>query len=133
MSLTSHDLVHGGFYRRQGSPDIIGRLDLKNPTKAIWIGENDFYFGINVWDGIPLTPEILREWFGFDLHSASSVSEGWSKGFNPVTKDFLIYLKRVLDGTPFFYRNGHHEIKHVHELQRLHLALTGKPLEGGPK
>jgi len=78
---------------------------------------------------IPLTPEILRDWFGFGLINQSEVFEGWFKGKNPVTKDYLIYLKRIRDGSPFFYRNGRHELKYVHQLQRLFHALTGEPLK----
>ena len=79
-------------------------------------------------EGIPLTPEILTEWFGFEMIHRSGVSEGWFKGTNPVTKDYLVYLKRIRDGTPFFFDNGHHEMKYVHQLQRLYHALTGEPL-----
>jgi hypothetical protein len=78
---------------------------------------------------IPLTPEILTEWFGFEMIHRSGVSEGWFKGTNPVTKDYLVYLKRIRDGTPFFFDNGHHEMKYVHQLQRLYHALTGEPLK----
>lgn len=85
--------------------------------------------------GIPLTEEWFLK-FGFQRHDEGSVSIQFSYGTNPVTQDYLIYLKWIKDyenkyqlkGLPF-YQNGHFEIKTVHQLQNLVNALCGEELE----
>ncbi len=76
---------------------------------------------------IPLTPEIL-ECAGFD-RVLIEINDWylWSIGINPVTKDFLFSLKEHRNKI-FFYRNAHHQIQYLHELQNLFFALTGQEL-----
>lgn len=83
---------------------------------------------------IPLTEEILLK-CGFVCFAESEVSKGFSIGTNPVTNDHMVTLtwlkdifKNNLDNYPFF-KNGHHVIKHLHQLQNLYFALTGQELE----
>ena len=91
--------------------------------------ENRNWVAASYFDPIPLTPEILTEWFGFGLLKGHGVSDSYVKGINPVTVDYMIDVYQFEDepGT-FLYRNGGHKIKFVHELQRLYHALTGEPL-----
>lgn len=87
------------------------------------------------YEPIPLTEEWLLK-FGFKRHDKGSVSAQFSYGTNPVTQDYLIYLKWIKDyqsnyqlkGFPF-YNNGHFEIKTVHQLQNLIHSLCGEELE----
>jgi len=87
----------------------------------------------DVVSGIPLTVEWLLK-FGFNRHDDGSVSAQFSIGTNPVTKDFMMYLIWIKSSKDYslkyfpFYRNGHHIIKYVHQLQNLYFALTGKEL-----
>ena len=90
---------------------------------------------INSFNPIPLTKEWLLK-FGFQRHDQGSVSAQFSYGTNPVTQDYLIYLKWIkdyendyhLNGFPF-YQNGYFEIKHVHQLQNLIFTLCGEELK----
>ncbi len=83
---------------------------------------------------IPLTEEWLLK-FEFQRHDEGSVSAQFSYGTNPVTQDYIIYLKWIkdyendyqLNGFPF-YQNGHFEIKTVHQLQNLYFSLCGEEL-----
>ena len=84
-------------------------------------------------DPIPLTEQWLID-FGFERKD-EGVSAQFHIGENPITLDWLfdvIWLKDHVDHSlkqyPF-YRNGHFEMKHVHELQNLYFALTGKQLK----
>lgn len=95
------------------SPNVVGRL----------------------YKPIPLTEEWLLK-FGFQRHDEGCVSAQFSYGINPVTQDYLIYLKWIKDyendyqliGFPF-YQNGYFEIKTVHQLQNLYFSLCGEELE----
>lgn len=72
---------------------------------------------------IPLTEKWLLD-FGF-------TQDQWGNfyiGENPITKDYLFYIKTNSTGV-FFYRNGHHKIQYVHQLQNLYFALTGEELK----
>ena len=80
--------------------------------------------------------EITEDWlvrFGFEKRE-SSVCDSFHIGINPITKDWLfdiVWLKDMKDYSyeefPF-YKNGFHELKHVHQLQNLYFALTGEEL-----
>jgi hypothetical protein len=82
---------------------------------------------------IPITEEWLLK-CGFDKRE-SSVCDAFYIGINPITKDWLfdiVWLKNMMDYSYedfAFYRNGHHKIHSVHQLQNLYFALTGEELE----
>lgn len=98
------------------------------------IGSSDFS-DRPIEDFLPI--ELTEEWLlklGFDKKEDGSVSCQYHIGNNPLTHDYvvsLVWLKRLpnyeLEGFPF-YRNGHHTIKNVHQLQNLYFALTGQEL-----
>ncbi len=82
---------------------------------------------------IPISEEWLLK-FGFKKRE-SGVCDSFYIGFNPVTHDWLfdlVWLKKMMDysyeGNPF-YKNGHHEVKYIHQLQNLYFALTQTELE----
>lgn len=79
---------------------------------------------------IPITEEWLIK-FGFEI-SEDSYSDNLGNhicshkealfGENPITYDYMIILKNLGDG--WFYKNSHHKINYVHELQNLYFSLT---------
>ena len=77
-------------------------------------------------DRIPLTTEWLTK-FGYTMRE-SSVCNQWWNGLNNVTHDWLVDITEMIDDGSFFYRNGKHVIKYVHELQNLHYMLSGEML-----
>jgi len=88
---------------------------------------------LTFYEPIPITEEWLLK-FGFKKRE-SGVCDSFYIGFNPVTHDWLfdlVWLKKMMDysyeGNPF-YKNGHHEVKYIHQLQNLYFALTQTELE----
>ena len=77
---------------------------------------------------IPLTEEWLYN-FGFSVRKESSNFYSFGYGQNPITKDWMLLLKYFEDENRFFFMNGHHTIKYVHQLQNLYFALTNNELE----
>jgi DNA-directed RNA polymerase subunit M/transcription elongation factor TFIIS len=77
---------------------------------------------------IPLTKEWLYN-FGFSVRKESSNFYYFGYGENPRTKDWMLCLKYFEDENRFFFMNGHHTIKYVHQLQNLYFALTGEELK----
>ena len=75
---------------------------------------------------IPLTPEWLER-LGFKKREGGVCYEWWN-GINEVTHDWLVSITEMKDNGQFFYRNGKHTIKYVHQLQNLFFALTGEEL-----
>ena len=75
---------------------------------------------------IPLTPEWLER-LGFEKRESGVCYEWWN-GINEVTHDWLVSITEMKDNGQFFYRNGKHTIKYVHQLQNLFFALTGEEL-----
>ena len=73
---------------------------------------------------IPLTPSWLER-MGFEYEKG--LNTYWSIGVNPITKDYLLVIK--CNNECFYYRNIHHKLKYVHQLQNLYFALTGKEIE----
>ena len=78
---------------------------------------------------IPLTQEWLIN-FGFEkreeVENANFVKFGL--GENPITKDWIVLIKHFVDDNIFFYNNGFHTIKSVHQLQNLYFSLANKEL-----
>lgn len=95
----------------------------------------EFGIGVVAWNNIKPIP-ITEEWllkFGFEKREGS-VCDSFYIGLNPITHDWLfdlVWLKNMMDysyeGNPF-YKNGHHEVKYIHQLQNLYFALTQKEL-----
>lgn len=78
------------------------------------------------WRYIPLDEEWLQRFgFAFRLENGRRIQA--FIGDNPVTHDWLFDIKIVYDY--WFYRNGHHRIDYVHQLQNLYHSLTGVELE----
>ena len=78
---------------------------------------------------IPLTPSVLTEWCGFSCKQGGSDNiYEWHIGNNPVTHDWLFCITEFRHDNTFFYRNGYHVIKYLHQLQNLYFALTGEEL-----
>ena len=77
-------------------------------------------------DRIPLTVEWLIN-FGYTKREGSFCNQWWN-GLNDVTHDWLVDITEMIDDGSFFYRNGKHVIKYVHELQNLHYMLSGEML-----
>jgi hypothetical protein len=80
---------------------------------------------------IPLTEDRLMR-FGMEVYTDGVTCKGWSVGINPLTRDFLFTLTwmKNMNGEleELFYRNGHHVITYVHQLQNLYFALTNTEL-----
>ena len=96
-------------------------LALKNVHYGVWFEHK----GLDFINPIKLTEEWLKD-FGFEIKYEISYIIGSFLGLNPITKDHLIYLTNTGDG--WFYKNGFHKIKHVHQLQNLYFVLTGQEL-----
>jgi hypothetical protein len=76
---------------------------------------------------IPLTEEWLLK-FGFKTRVTIGHSVQYFIGINPITRDWLLDILWLEDYKYPFYRNGHFEIKYVHQLQNLYFALTNEEL-----
>ena len=106
------------FSKQRGKPIQINAI--KSNLKGVYYGE-DMPGELEVWADIkwlkpiPLTEEWLLK-FGFVKDKLTNYD--WYKG------DFEICLPSY-----FKYKESHiHNIKHVHQLQNLYHALTGKEL-----
>jgi len=73
-----------------------------------------------------LTEEKLIE-FGFEKKEYS-VSSDWHIGTNPVTHDWMLTITKLEGIDYFFFQNGGHQIRYVHQLQNLYFLLTGEEL-----
>lgn len=78
--------------------------------------------------GIELSEEILLK-CGFEKRPESLNFVYYGFGTNPVTYDWMICLKYFKDENRFFFLNGHHTIKYLHQLQNLYWCLCGEELE----
>ena len=78
---------------------------------------------------IELSEEILLK-CGFEKRQQTNSSNFFTFGFgdNPITRDWIIVIKYFKDENKFFYNNGFHIIKHLHQLQNLYFALTNEEL-----
>ena len=144
--MKAEDLFDGGWYKYMGDtetrmPDRKQpiRLKITDSFDFHWYDDhgNRFIYGGNIkaWmtKPIPLTPEILRDWFGFE-NGAFKVS---ALTLEVYVKPLQVEIKaKVINGemkvaasinvgefTKMF------PIKYVHQLQRLYHALTGEPLK----
>lgn len=91
-----------------------------------YIGLNnrvDIYYQLKHIKGIPLTEKWLFK-FDFKLIIESFNISKWFIGYNPITHDYLFVITQFIDDNRFFFKNGFHTIKHIHELQNLYFALT---------
>ena len=128
-----NELRIGNLVNFKDKPRVV--YQIRNSGCDFHIADNAFHsYEWGAIKPIPLTEEWLLK-FGFQRHDQGSVSAQFSYGTNPVTQDYLIYLKWIkdyendyhLNGFPF-YQNGYFEIKHIHQLQNLYFALTGEEL-----
>lgn len=76
---------------------------------------------------IILNEELLLK-CGFQKRKQSDNFYYFGYGDNPITKDWMLCLKYFSDENKFFFMNGYHTIKYVHELQNLYYALTKEEL-----
>lgn len=76
---------------------------------------------------IPLTEEWLLK-FGFQARYTIGHSAQYYINENPVTHDWMLSILWLEGDDCPFYKNGHHKIKYVHQLQNLYFALTGEEL-----
>jgi len=88
--------------------------------------ESVFLKGQDYVQPIPLTTEWMER-FGFDKRE-NAVSYDWYIGINHITHDWLMVITEMKGDSHFFYQNGRHTIKYVHQLQNLFFALTGEEL-----
>ena len=104
-------LVHGIHVMPRQMPYVVAKTDQSNLTQILSSG---------------LTPiELTKQWlldFGFN----ESPNGCWHIGQNPITYDWLFFL--VWHDEFAFYRNAHHPIKYVHQLQNLYFAINGQEL-----
>ena len=80
------------------------------------------------FEPIPLTEEWLLK-FGFEERKESENFSKWFIGENPVTHDWLFFIKQFKDENKFFFQNGFHKLDYLHQLQNLYFALTNNELE----
>ena len=81
----------------------------------------------NKLEPIPLTEEWLLK-VGFQERKDTSNFSNFWIGENPLTRDWLFVIKGFKEDNDFFFMNGFHKIKYVHQLQNLYFALTGAEL-----
>jgi hypothetical protein len=84
--------------------------------------------GIEDFEPIQLTEEWLFN-FGFISRKESEGFYYFGYGKNPITYDWMLCLKYFKDENRFFFMNGHHTIKYIHQLQNLYFVLTGEELK----
>ncbi len=78
---------------------------------------------------IPLTPEILYKCgFEKDEQATPNIVE-FCYGYNPVTHDWTLIIVHFKEQNIFFYRNGYHSLKYVHQIQNLYFAFTGEEIQ----
>lgn len=86
--------------------------------------------GLSMLEPIPLTSEILIQ-CGFNAAPAADSYSGWLVKISDTGEK--VRIRKSTDGFawPLF---GHHEVpvNHLHQLQNLYFALTGKELEYKP-
>ena len=98
-----------------------------------WVFDNGREYQFSIYDFTQILPEpipITSEWLerlGFEKRESGVCYEWWN-GINEVTHDWLVSITEMKDNGQFFYRNGKHTIKYVHQLQNLFFALTGEEL-----
>lgn len=85
-----------------------------------------FNFELNkpYYKPIELNPSWLER-MGFKFEKG--INTYWSIGVNPITHDYLLVIK--CNNECFYYRNIHHTLIYVHQLQNLYFALTGKEIK----
>jgi len=107
---------------------IIGKIESISETSVIF-SKWQYALSIKEFKPIPLTEEWLLR-FGFEKRQETKMANFITYGFreNPITKDWIILIKHFKDENKFFYNNGFHVLKHVHQLQNLYYCLCGEEL-----
>jgi len=137
--MNAKELRIGNIIRYSDGKDVvIANLgDMGFSTKddrGLFYGSDD----INDYKPILLTEEWLVK-FGFELTDSNHrkitrwlLKEDYKEtkhatiGINPVTEEHMLKLSNVFGY--WFFKNGHHKIEYVHQLQNLYFALTGEEL-----
>jgi hypothetical protein len=115
MKLEAKDLRIGNYVQVYLEPQISEWIDHEISVKDIAkIIQRPLAHG---YKPIPLTEEWLVR-FGFEKHKTTDIYPTYAKG-----------LINVNDGLVWVINNGFlNHIKHVHQLQNLYFALTGREL-----
>jgi hypothetical protein len=124
-TFTPHDLRIGNVVNYHSSedgllPNTIDAQDLAT------FEANPIYFN-QFYSPIPITVEMLVEELGFGKRIDGNCIDLYI-GINPITHDWLFHIKYIIDDNIFFYQNGYHEIRYLHELQNLYHSLTREML-----
>jgi hypothetical protein len=109
---------------------IITKLVTELITDINYVGINnriDVHYLNKHINPIPLTEELLIKLKFKERKEIINFSE-WYIGENPITNDWLFVIKQFKDENKFFFKNGFHIIKYIHELQNLYYALTKEEL-----
>lgn len=109
---------------------IITKLITDIITDINYVGINnriDIHYLNKHINPIPLTEEWLIK-FNFNEMIEGSNFSKWCIGDNNVTHDYLLVLTQFKDENKFFFKNGFHTIKYIHELQNLYFALSKEEL-----
>jgi len=104
----------------------VSEMELKVEANYFEMLEFDLKQKNSFYSPIPLTPEWLER-LGFEKRESGVCYEWWN-GINEVTHDWLVSITEMKDNGQFFYRNGKHTIKYVHQLQNLFFSLCGEEL-----
>ena len=126
MTLTPNFLPVGSIVEYNGAPCIVIEI-LRNNCIAT-VGNSGH---ISEFNGIPLTPEILTEWCGFEKESDMSEKDAtWTikyVGFTCVhdeRDEIGIFANGGNSFTVLFNEQTLTVITHLHQLQHLYSALT---------
>jgi hypothetical protein len=109
---------------------IITKLVTELITDINYVGINnriDVHYLNKHINPIPLTEELLIK-FNFKERKGIINFSDWYTGENTFTNDWLFSICQFKDENKFFFKNGFHIIKYVHELQNLYYALTKEEL-----
>ncbi len=114
----------GNFAKDEKSGVILKVVGTTEKGASFYVMDRDKYPLKDGWSArhLPLTMEVFRK-AGFTYDNWH-----WTIGKNPLTRNHLLDITWI-DGDEFsFFRNGHHKIKYVHQLQNLYFLLSGKEL-----
>jgi hypothetical protein len=125
--LQANELRIGNWFER--TDPYSGYAQIHNVGENLYCrhGKGCTYHYLHQLKPIPLTPEILEK-CGFEKRITIGHSVEYFIGENPITHDWMLKLIWQNSRDYPFYRNGHHLIKYLHQLQNLYFALTGEEL-----
>jgi len=109
MTLTPNFLPVGSIVEYNGKPRVITANDIHNCQ-----ADNNWFN--NHYRPIPLTPEILTEWCGFEMWKENIFRKHW--GRNGV--EFIVIFP---DGL-FYYETGNNSHRHIEFLHQLQMGYA---------